>query len=324
MTTAQRDHAGFPRVGIGTGSLANAGGEGTFIATIRESWARGMRYFDTAALYLGGESERRLGVALEGLPRRELFLSTKIGRYQNHTGSSIDPQSKHSYFDYSAQATMRSVERSLERLKVDRLDAVYIHDLDHRIGGDGYAALFGKALREAYPALLRLKEQKVIGAVGIATMDWQACMEFAQAAEIDVVMPAGEYSLLRTKSMPLLELCEKRGIHWIAASPFNSGILATGARPDAFYHMRPANSAALAQVSLLQRICDRHGVPLAAAALQFPLRRAAVSTIVFGAKSVEELDVATSLCSLNIPDAFWTDMEEFLAVTSDWETPIVA
>lgn len=322
MKNALKVRGGFPPLGIGAGSLANAGGEAPFIETVQEAWKKGVRYFDTSAFYLGGESERRLGLALAGLPRDRLMVSTKLGRYQNHNGPSIDPENKNSYYDFSADATLRSVERSLERLGLDTLDAVFIHDLDHRLCGDRYHELFSSALDGAYPALRRLKEEKTLGAVGVAAMDWRACLEFSEAAELDIVMPAGEYSLLRTQSTPLLAHCAAHAIPWIAASPFNSGILATGAREDAFYDMRPASSAVLRQVGLLEGVCRAHGVALAAAALQFPTRHPAVSTIVFGAKSVAEFEQNLALASLRLSDDFWTEITDLIEDTADWEVSI--
>lgn len=310
----------FPAVGLGAGSLANVGGEAAFIETVRAAWENGIRYFDTSALYLGGESEKRLGAALQEFPRKDLYLSTKLGRYQNHTGSSIDTQSKASFFDYSADATRRSVERSLTVLKVDRLDAVYIHDLGPRMMGSSYHDLFTSARDEAYPELQRIKEEGLIGSVGVASMEWRACLDFAHAVPVDVVMPAGEYSLLRTKSLPLLDYCQHHNIAWFAASPFNSGILATGAVADGFYDMRPATPAVLEQVAALESICARYSVPLAAAAIQFPLRHPAVNSIVFGAKSADEFKETHGLLSMVLADAFWEEISAFVIATSDWES----
>lgn len=310
----------FPPLGIGAGSLANAEGEAAFAETVRAAWERGIRYFDTSALYLGGESERRLGAALAGLPRARLRISTKLGRYQDHAGSSIDPGGANSRFDYSAETALRSVERSLGRLGVDRLDAVYLHDLDPDLCGDAYRAHFESALEGAYPALRRLQEQGVVGAIGVAAMDWRACLAFARAAELDVVMPAGEHSLLRTRAGPLLDHCLNKGIAWIAASPFNSGILATGARPGAFYHMRPAGERALERVRALEAICARYRVPLAAAALHYPLRHPAVSTVVFGAKSAAEFEESHRLFSLDLDPEFWGEIEDFVTADPEWES----
>lgn len=316
-TTTTSGH--FPTMGLGAGSLANEGGEDAFIKTIQAAWSDGVRYFDTAALYLGGESERRLGVALEHVSREDIRFSTKIGRYQNHTGSSIDTENRRSFFDYSGNATRRSVERSLKRLKVERLDAVFVHDLDRRLCGEDFDRLFKQACDEAYPSLRRLKEEGLIRAVGVAAMDWRACLEFARAVSLDVMMPAGEYSLLRTNGARLLDHCLHNNISWIAASPFNSGILATGARLDAFYDMRPATPLVLRQVKALEGICRKYEVLLAAAALQFPLRHPAVSSVVFGAKSVQEFRETRTLLSQPLPVEFWREIETYIAKTTDWE-----
>ena len=319
MTITLRSNGTFPALGIGAGSLANANGEAAFVETVQAAWSRGIRYFDTSALYLGGESEHRLGLALAGLPRSELRLSTKLGRYQDHIGSSIDPENKRSRFDFSEAATLRSVEMSLQRLHVDSLDAVFIHDLDHRLCGAAYPDLFRAARDEAYPVLHNLRKAGVIGAIGVAAMDWRACLEFSEATELDVVMPAGERTLLRNHAFPLLEHCTRAGIAWIAASPFNSGILATGARADAYYDMRPATPAVLTQVGRIEAICQRHAVPLAAVALQYPRRHASVSTVVFGAKTAAELDANLACVSYDLPEALWRDIEQLFGEKANWD-----
>jgi D-threo-aldose 1-dehydrogenase len=223
------------------------------------------------------------------------------------------------YLDYTYDTTLRSVERSLSRLKVDRLDAVFIHDLDPGFARTAYREELMTAVEGAFPALQRLKDEKVVGAIGVASMDWQACLDFAELAGVDVVMPAGEYSLLRTGSTALLQHCAENGIAWIAASPFNSGILATGSRPDAFYNMRPATRPALLQTEELERICQRHHVCLATAALLFPLRHSAVSTIVFGAKTADEFSESFARLFENPSDEFWQEMDAYLTETKDWE-----
>ncbi len=309
----------FPSVGVGAGSLANAAGEQAFFGMVHAAWASGVRYFDTSAAYLGGESEQRLGAALADFPREELYLSTKLGRYLRQPGASAMPGGGDYFLDYTYDTTLRSVERSLSQLRVDRLDAVYIHDLDPGFAGTAYRDELDSAVEGAFAALRRMKEEKVVGAIGVASMDWRACLDFAERATVDVVMPAGEYSLLRADSTALLNHCAEKGIAWIAASPFNSGILATGARADAYYNMRPATPEVLLQVGKLERICQRHHVSLATAALQFPLRHPAVTTIVFGAKTAVEFDQSFARLSDKASDEFWQEMEDFLAESKDWE-----
>ena len=309
----------FPWVGVGAGSLANAAGEQAFSDMIHAAWASGVRYFDTSTAYLSGESEQRLGAALAEYPRDELYVSTKLGRYLSQPGASSLPGGSDFYLDYTYDTTLRSVERSLSRLKADRLDAVFIHDLDPGFARTAYREELMTAVEGAFPALQRLKDEKVVGAIGVASMDWQACLDFAELAGVDVVMPAGEYSLLRTGSTALLQHCAENGIAWIAASPFNSGILATGSRPDAFYNMRPATRPALLQTEELERICQRHHVCLATAALLFPLRHSSVSTIVFGAKTADEFSESFARLFENPSDEFWQEMDAYLTETKDWE-----
>jgi len=310
----------IPKVGMGAGSLANAAGQTAFSEMITAAWQAGVRYFDTSALYLGGQSEERLGAAMRGLARDELFISTKLGRYLKQSGGSSLPGSDSAYyFDYSYDTTLASVDRSLSRLEVDFLDIVFIHDLDPGFAKDAYQDELKSAREGAYRALQHLKEQNVIGAIGIASMDWRACLRFAQLADVDAVMPAGEYSLLRNRSQELLDYCGANKIAWIAASPLNSGILATGAQANAFYHMQPASAAALAQVNAIEAICQRHQIPLATAAMQFPLRHPSVSSIVFGTKTTAEFNETFSRISSPVSDEFWCELDAYLDKTRNWE-----
>jgi D-threo-aldose 1-dehydrogenase len=310
----------LPSVGVGAGSLANAAGEQAFFEMIQAAWENGVRYFDTSAVYMGGESEQRLGAALGGYPRDELRISTKLGRYLRQAGASSLPGSASDYYlDYTYDTTLKSIERSLSLLNVDFLDVVFIHDLDPGFAKEAYREELRSAATGAYPALQRLKEENVIGAIGVASMNWRACLDFAELADVDVVMPAGEYSLLRTRSDPLLNHCKEKGIAWIAASPFNSGILATESRANTFYNMRPATKTVLSQVDCLESICRHHCVPLATAALLYPLRHPAVSTIVFGTKTANEFNQTFARLSENVSAEFWREMDSFVAETKNWE-----
>ena len=150
-------------------------------------------------------------------------------------------------------------------------------------------------------------------------MDWRSCHEFASLADLDIVMPAGEYSLIKNACTPLLSHCLQNGIAWIAASLFNSGILATGATDTAFYDMRPASRQVLKQVAALEKLCERHGVHLPAAALQYPLRNPAVQTVVAGAKSAMEFDLMTRFMREFIAEDFWQEIQTFVERTLDWE-----
>ncbi|MEO3999362.1 aldo/keto reductase [Mesorhizobium sp. CAU 1732] len=306
----------MPGFGIGCGSLANADGDGAFRGVVELAFERGVRYFDTAALYLGGLSERRLGEALAGRSHDEFIVSTKVGRTQTHSGSSIDPSGLRSSCDYSADATMRSVETSLRQLGLDRLDIVMIHDLTRQLHGPSYDERFDEAMAGAYEALVELRNAGTVGAIGVATMDWTSCMDFALAGDFDAFMPAGQYTLLHRECGSLLDHCAATGAAFLAASPFNSGILATGAVEGAFHNMQPAGSEALARVGAMEAICARHGVPLAAAALQFPTRHAVVSSIVVGSRTAAELQRNLDLLDMPIPDELWTELDAEYAGTA--------
>ncbi len=300
----------LPAVGVGCGSLANAAGAASFGEMIDLAVSEGIRYFDTAALYLGGESERRLGAALAAHTDESFTVSTKVGRTQNHTGSSIDPSGKNSTCDYTAAATCRLVETSLRNLQRDRLDLVMIHDLTRELHDDRYEQRFEEAMIGAYEALKDLREAGTIGAIGVATMEWRSCLDFARAGNFDAFMPAGQYTLLHRECTPLLDHCFQTGAAVIAASPFNSGILATGAVPGAFHNMREATPDVLARVAAIEAICSRHRVPLPAAALQFPTRHPPVSTVVFGSRSADELQRNLDLLAMPIPEGLWEELEQ--------------
>lgn len=287
------------RLGIGGGSLFSAMGDAGVAAVVDHCWDRGLRYFDTAAFYAGGVSEERFGAALANRPRAEHVVSTKAGRTVE------DGQHR---FDYTRDGTLYSVERSLKRLKRDRLDMVSIHDVDPDLHGDSYEACFAEAMDGAYPALAELRHQGVVGAIGVAVKSWQVCQRFAEAGDFDGVMLAGGYTLLQQDSTPFLDQCLARGISVLLAAPFNTGILATGAVDGARYFYKPAPPEVLERTRAIEAVCRRHGVPLPAAALQFPLRHPAVASVVVGHQSAEEVDRNLALLRQDIPDAFWDEL----------------
>jgi len=287
------------RLGIGGGSLFSSIGDAAVAALVDHCWDRGLRHFDTAALYAGGVSEQRFGAALANRPRGEHVLSTKTGRTQE------DGQNR---FDYTREGTLRSIERSLARLKRDRLDIVFIHDVTPDLHGDAYDDRFAEAMEGAYPVLAELRSQGVVGAVGVGVGSWEVCRRFAGAGDFDCMMLAGGYTLLRQDSVPFLDDCVKRGISVLLAAPFNTGILATGAIEGARYHYKPATPEVLEQTRRIEAVCRRHDVPLPAAALQFPLRHPAVVSAVVGHQSAEEVDRNMALLRREIPDEFWAEL----------------
>ena len=248
-----------------------------------DAHAEGIRYCDTAPLYGYGLSEARLGQGLLSVPRDDMVLSSKVGYMlvprsegqEDHTPF-VDIPPLTSIFDYSREATLRSIEGSLERLQTDRLDIVLIHDPDESRSNDpdwqpGDRGHFDDVMEGAYPALCKLREEGVIGAIGLGMNQWQMLADFARAGDFDCFLLAGRYTLLEQESLrELLPLCLEKDVRIIIGGPYNSGILATGAIDGAMYNYAPANEQLLGRVRQIETVCARHKVPLKAAALQFP------------------------------------------------------
>ncbi len=284
-------------LGIGGGSsFVRAGVEAARL--VDEAWNAGLRYFDTAPLYGDGGSERALRLALRDRPRSDFVLSTKVGRLAART------------FDYSAAGVRASLARSLERLGLDRVDIALVHDVDPDLHGAGFEARFHQAVDGAYVALAELKAQGALGAIGIGLKDWNVALRLLRAAPFDCVMLAGGYTLLQHGALAeLLPWCETHGVGVLLAAPFNTGILATGAVPGARYYYEPASAAIVERTAALERLCASHGVPLAAAALQFPLLHPAIASVVVGHERAAEVVRNVALASHAIPDALWQDMK---------------
>lgn len=301
-------------LGIGGGSLANAGGDGAIRTLLDGAWERGLRYFDTAALYAAGESERRFGLGLRDRPRGEYVLSTKLGRFVGGHGQIA--------YDYTAAGAERTLSGSLDRLGLGRVDIVFIHDLTPALHGDGFERQFATCMDGAYPFLDGLRARGDIGAVGVAMADADVALRCLQAGRFDCVMLAGAYTLLEHRShATLLAHCARAGSAVMVAAPFNTGILATGAVPGARFGYGPAPADILARVAAIEAVCARHGVPLPAAALQFPLAHPAVASVVAGHQAVAELDANLALLAQPIPAAVWVALKAAGLLPEDVPTP---
>ena len=279
-------------------------------AAIDAAWEGGIRTFDTAPHYGLGLSERRLGEALRHRPREEYVICTKVGRLLDPAGRGIaggppadrDPEgfavpARHvRRFDFSADGVRRSIEASLDRLGLDRVDIVLIHDPDEH--GE-------QALREAYPALERMRADKTVGAIGAGMNQAEMLARFVTETDIDVVLIAGRYTLLDSSAADaLLPAALGRGVSVLAGGVFNSGLLAApvaGATYD--YHAAPRTLVSRAQ--RLAEACARFGVPLRAAAARFPLTHPAVTSVLIGARTAAEISDAIRLRALDIPAALW-------------------
>ena len=302
-------------LGIGGGSLANAGGTNAVRTLLDGAWDRGLRYFDTAALYAAGESERRFGMGLRERPRDDYVLSTKLGRFAGAAGRDA--------YDYTAAGAERTLAGSMARLGLDRVDIVFIHDLTPALHGDSYEDKFRTCMAGAFPFLDGLRARGIIRAVGIAMADAEVALRFAREARFDCFMLAGGYTLLRHASHDtLLAHCARSGSAVMVAAPFNTGILATGAiaRRPARLRARPAGGAGAAWPRSRQT-CRRHGVSLAAAALQFPLAHPAVASVVAGHQATTELDANLALLAERIPAGFWAELKVTGLLAEDVPVP---
>lgn len=283
-------------IGLGTapiGGLYAPVDDETAWATLDRAWELGIRTFDTAPLYGSGLAERRLGAFLQGKQRDAFVLSTKVGRLLRPDASGWEG----AHFDFSHDGALRSLAESLDRLGLDRVDVALVHDPD-----DHYEEAMNGALR----ALTRLRNEGVVRAVGIGMNQTALLARFAREADLDCFLVAGRYTLLdRSASEELLPLCDERGIDVIAAGVFNSGVLAGGTTFD----YDTASRDIVERVERLRETCARFGVPLAAAAVQYPLRHPAVKTIVVGCRTPAEVEEDLRLSVLDIPDALWEEIE---------------
>ena len=292
------------------------------VALVRAAWDCGLRYFDTAPHYGNGLSEHRIGHALRGLPRDDYLLSTKVGRLLLPDPGA--PRAQNGYvdvlpfvqrWDYSFDGTLRSIDDSLQRLGVARIDYVFIHD----VAGDAHGALqpqrFREAMNGAVPALARLKAEGRIKGFGLGVNEWQVCLDALAHADLDILLLAGRYTLLDQTALPvLLPECVRRSVRVVIGGPFNSGILATGAQPAdgraPYFNYAPATPAVIARTLAIEAACRRHGVPLKAAALQFPRAQPAVACVIPGARSVGELEQNIALADHAIPADFWRALRD--------------
>ncbi len=310
------------RIGLGTAPLGNLFtpvAEEEARETVSRALALGVRYVDTAPHYGNGLSEHRVGAALRGLDRASFVLSTKVGRLLSADPTA--PRSQHGYvgvlpfrqrFDYSYDGALRSIEDSLRRLGLARIDIALIHDIDAVThGAEAQPLRFREAMEGAYRALARLKAEGTLGAIGLGVNDWRVCLDALRHGDFDGFLLAGRYTLLDQSALPeLLPECQRRGARIILGGPYNSGVLARGAMAGATFDYRPAEPAILERVGALSAFCTAHGVPLQAAALQFPLGHPAVATVLPGARSPAEVEANLRLAAHPIPATFWQALRD--------------
>jgi D-threo-aldose 1-dehydrogenase len=276
-------------------------------ATLAAAWEAGVRGFDTAPHYGVGLSERRIGDFLAGRPRQEFIVSTKVGRILEP--ASEDTHGAEGFYetppmrrvrDYTRDGVRRCLEDSLRRLRMDRVDIALIHDPDDYMD---------EAVSSAYPALAELRDEGVVGAIGAGMNSASALAALVERADLDCVLVAGRYTLLdQSAATDLFPLCAERDVAVLAGGVFNSGILADPSAQDARYDYAPATQELRDRARHLRSVCEKYGVPVAAAALHFTLRHPAVTSVVVGARTPSEIAADVRYLSMEIPAEIFEDL----------------
>lgn len=326
----------LPAFGFGAAPLGNLYeplADDAAVGLVGHALARGVRYFDTAPHYGNGLSEQRVGRALRQAPRDEFTLSTKVGRLL--VPDDAAPRTQNGYvdvlpyaqrWDYTHEGTLRSIDDSLRRLGLSRIDFVFIHDLAREVHGAEFRSRFREAMEGAVPALSERKAQGTIAGFGLGVNEWEVCVDVLANADLDLILLAGRYTLADQSALArLLPLCVNRNVRVVVGGPFNSGILASGAHPATgrvpYFNYAPASPAVVAHVGAIETVCAAHRVPLKAAALQFPLAHPAVACVLPGVRTIAELDENLALANVSIPAAFWRDLRASGLIPQDAPLP---
>jgi D-threo-aldose 1-dehydrogenase len=294
-------------------------------AIVRAAWDAGVRYVDAAPYYGSGQAERAVGDALRGERRQDWVLSTKVGRLLRPrsdlvaTADNLYPLPFEAVFDYSYDGVMRSFEDSLQRLGLSRIDILYVHDIGAMTHGEEAHPRLMRTLREGgYRALEELRRAGDVKAIGIGVNEREVLLEALEWGEWDVFLLAGRYTLLEQAPLDdLLPQCLARGVSIVVGGPLNSGILA-GRNT---WNYQPAPPQVVSRAEAIRTICERHGVPLAAAALQFPLAHKTVAAIIPGPRNVAEFEENLQLFRQKIPPDMWADLRALKLIHPDAPTP---
>lgn len=303
--------------------------ERTADAMVQDAWDNGIRFYDTAPMYGHGLSELRLGHSLRWKKRDDFVVASKVGRLlKPGKRAEIDfspwnnaaPNTMH--FDYSYDGTMRSFEDSLQRLALERIDMLFIHDIDRFTRGDEQPAVFEQAMDGCWRALEKLRSEGLVKAIGVGVNEWEVCHAALKRRDFDCFLLAGRYTLLEQEALnDFLPLCEQRGVAVLVGGGFNSGILATGAVPGAKYNYSPAPREIMDRVAKIEAVCRDHEVPLPAAALQFVVAHPAIPSFCAGTRTVEQLEQNLKWFSHPIPAAFWTELKHQKLLREDAPVP---
>jgi len=325
----------FTELGMGTAPLGNlyrAISDEAAHATLQAAWEGGVRYYDTAPLYGFGLSETRLNRFLRDKPRDDYVLSSKVGRYlqpsppetRDGIGKWFEVPNRREVYDYSYDGVMRSLEASFERLGVDQIDILFAHDIDVPNQGSraNVHAKVDQLMAGGYHALEKMRHEGVIKAFGAGVNEWQVCQQLAERGDFDIFLLAGRYTLLEQHALDsFLPLCEARGIGLVMGGAYNSGILATGPRPGAWYDYEPAPQHILDRVAGIEAVCRDHDTRLVDAAFRFPLLHPATLSVIPGGQGVEETTSNLRAAGAEIPAALWRDLKAQGLLRADAPTP---
>jgi D-threo-aldose 1-dehydrogenase len=317
--------------GAPLGNMYQAFSDAQARATVEACYDAGIRYFDSAPLYGFGLSEHRLGEALRGRRRDDYVLSTKVGRLLKPGDPAILDHGQFQgslpfaqIYDYSYDGVMRSLEDSLQRLGTWRIDILLVHDLDvwtHK-SEEARRTRVEEFMAGGYRAMIKLRDEGPVRAIGAGINETAACQDLAERGDFDCFLLAGRYTLLEQAPLDeLLPLCERRRIALIIGGAYNTGILATGAVPGAYFQYAPAPEEIMERVRGIEAVCARHGVRLPTAALQFPLGHPAVATVIPGTRSPAEVAQNVEIFAPEIPAELWAELKHDGLLRADAPTP---
>jgi D-threo-aldose 1-dehydrogenase len=312
------------RLGLGCAALGGLFGDipdEQAHAVVQQALDLGLNLFDTAPLYGSGKSEHRVGHVLSQIPRDSFVLCTKVGRVLDPVEPGDDrgqdiydnPPPFKPVFDFSRDGVMRSFEESLQRLQLDRVDVIHIHDPDNHYQG---------AISGAYPAIASLREQGLISGVSAGMNQWEMLADFGRDGDFDCFLLAGRYSLLEQESLDeLLPLCAEKNIGILAGGTYNSGILAKGAKEGAKFNYVDAPAEVIAKARQLEQVSERHQVNIKAAASQFALAHPVITAIIPGTRRPERVVENFDLLKEEIPADYWAELKAEGLVRADAPVP---
>ena len=305
-------------LGFGGAPIGAVGGhlsDNQAVEILHQAWSGGIRYFDTAPLYGHGLSEKRLALFSAEVDRGELVVSTKVGRLLVPRDKGVrfagmrDSEDVAIQYDYSADGVRRSIESSLERLGLDRVDILLCHDIDTWTHGTEQPEVYKAASNGALPEMHRLREEGVVSAIGLGVNESAVCVRVLKEFEPDCFLLAGRFTLLEQEPLDeMLPMCLEKNVSVIIGGPYNSGILSRAERRRATYDYKPVPDDLWQRAQKIRAICDEHGVDLRTAALQYPLKYPAIASIIPGMWSRQEVEQNLEFVQRTVPESLWSDL----------------